>query len=353
MPSVELKGVSRHVCKEVDLRVNDGEFLVLLGPNGSGKTTLLTVIAGLAGHQGSVFFDGVCMDKVPASKRRVSYLPQDLVLFPHMTVRKNIGYGLKMRGDEDAAIQDRVQELVQLMHLDDLMARYPSQLSGGEKQRVAIARAIAPSPRVLLLDEPLSSLDLQTAKRLRTEIRRLHDLTGITSVYVTHNLEEAEELGDRVAVLHSGSVQQVGPPATVFCSPLNEYVADFIGSPNILDCDYCRPLGHGVVEVGCKELAIVVPHEGDSVKRIAFLPSDVYLSAGPLPGPRVNGFEGEVIDLQERRDLVRVSLLCGGNVLLAEVPKALSGEIELEKGGRVSVMLKLRRIRTYEDYRIG
>jgi len=348
MPTVELRAVSRHVCKEVDLEVADGEFLVLLGPNGSGKTTLLNVIAGLVSYRGSVFFDGVCMDKVPASRRRVSYLPQDLVLFPHMTVKENIGYGLRMRGDPPADTQCRVQELVQLMHLDGLVNRYPSQLSGGEKQRVALARAIAPSPRVLLLDEPLSSLDLQTAKRLRAEIRRLHDLTGITTVYVTHNLEEAEELGDRVAVLHSGTVQQVGPPTTVFCSPQNEYVADFIGSPNILECDYCHPLGHGVVEVGCKELAIVVPHDGNSVKRIAFLPSDVYLTATPPPGPHVNGFEGEIIRLQETRDLVRASLSCGGNVLLAEVPRAVCAELDLEEGKRVFVILKLRRIRTYE-----
>lgn len=348
MPSVELRAVGRHVCREVDLRVHDGEFLVLLGPNGSGKTTLLNIIAGLVGYRGSVFFDGVCVDRLPASRRRVSYLPQDLVLFPHMTVRDNIGYGLKMRGDRPAEIRARVQELLQLMHLGDLVDRYPSQLSGGEKQRVALARAIAPSPQVLLLDEPLSSLDLQTAKRLRAEIRRLHDLTGITTVYVTHNLEEAEELGDRVAVLHSGSVQQVGPPATVFCSPQNEYVADFIGSPNILDCDYCRPLGHGVVEVGCKDLAIVVPHEGNSVKKIAFLPSDVYLTASPPPGPHVNGFEGKVVGLTESRDLVRARLLCGGNVLLAEVPKMVCTELELSQGKQVFVILKLRRIRTYE-----
>jgi len=348
MPVVELKNINIRICQNASLRIENGEFLVLVGQNGSGKTTLLNVIAGLVDYQGSVFFDGVCMDKVPASKRRVSYLPQDLVLFPHLTVTQNIAYGLKTRGDKPHLVETRVKELLGMMHLEHLAGRYPKQLSGGEKQRVALARAIAPSPRVLLLDEPLSSLDLQTAKRMRGEIRRLHDMTGITTVYVTHNLEEAEELADRVAVLHNGRIQQTGPPEAVFCSPENDHVADFLGSPNVLTCDSCHPLGHGVAEVHCGDLSIIVPHEGNSIKRIAFLPSDIYLSVTRPPGAHVNGFEAEVMSLEDTRDPVRVTLLCHKKTLVAEVPKALCSEMELQPGKQAFVILKLRRIRTYE-----
>lgn len=321
----------------------------MLGPNGAGKTTVLSVIAGLTEYKGSVFFNGTCMDSVPADKRGVSYLPQNLVLFPHMDVAHNISYGLRARGWRPNEIEKRVAELLHLMHLEQLRDRYPKQLSGGERQRAALARALAPSPDILLLDEPLASVDVQTAKRLRGMIRELHDATGLTTVYVTHSLEEAEELGDRLAFLHDGSLCQVGPPNEVLFFPQNENLVQFIGTPNILECSECRAVGHGVAEVTCADLTVLVPHEGNSVKRISFLPSDVFLYTSKPPGPDFNRFLGEIVTVTHGRSIVHVGVAVGQTMLFSEMPPSLFEELDLSEGAQVHVILKLRRIRTYEQ----
>jgi len=348
VPTIELQSIDMHVCHGLDLVIEDKEFLVLLGPNGAGKTTVLSVIAGLAAYKGSVFFDGRCMDRVPPNRRGVSYLPQNLVLFPHMTVAGNIAYGLRARGWEAERVQRRVEELLHLMHLEQLRERHPKQLSGGERQRAALARALAPSPDILLLDEPLASVDLQTAKRVRGMIREVHGATGLTTVYVTHSLEEAEELGDRVAFLRDGSLQQVGPPREVFFYPRNEQVAEFIGTPNILECDECREVGHGVAEVSCGSMKILVPHEGSEVKRIAFLPSDTFLSTSRPPGPELNRFVGKVVSIVPGRTTVHSGVAVGETVVFSEISPSLCAELDLSEGVQVHLILKLRRIRTYE-----
>jgi len=263
MPSITLKNISKYVCQAVTLDIFDKELLVLLGANGAGKTTLVNIIAGLTDYGGSVFFDDVPVDKLPANKRGVGYLFQDLALFPHLDVAANIAYGLMSQQQPRERVDARVSELLQMMKIKHLLSRYPKHLSGGEKQRVALARALASSPKVLLLDEPLSSLDAQTAKYLRTELRQLQRELGITTIYVTHDLQEAEEMADRIAVLQNGHLEQTSKPEEVFFYPKNEKVSDFIGAPNILDCDYCRSLGKGVMEVGCGGLPIIVPHDGE------------------------------------------------------------------------------------------
>jgi len=199
-------------------------------------------------------------------------------LFPHLDVVANIAYGLNSRKWPQPQSEARVNELLDLMNIKHLASRYPRQLSGGEKQRVALARAIASSPRVLLLDEPLSSLDAQTAKYLRTELKQLQRRLGITAVYVTHDLMEAVEMGDRMAVIQNGRVEQVAEPEKVLFYPDSERVADFIGAPNILDCDYCRDLGKGIMEVGCGGLKLTVPHDGGHIRKVAILPRHIYVS---------------------------------------------------------------------------
>lgn len=349
MPHIRLQTVSAHICRNIDLTIEAGSFLVLLGPNGAGKTTLLTVIAGLLPYKGSVSFDGVAVDHLPPNKRGVSYLPQNLVLFPHLTVEQNVAYGLRAQKAPSAYAQDRVARLLRLMRLEQLTGRYPRHLSGGERQRVALARALAPSPSVLLLDEPLASLDVQTAKRMRREIRQLHDATGITTVYVTHNLEEAEELGDSVAFLHAGQLQQAGTLRHVYFHPESTEVSTFIGTPNILECSECRPLGHGVAEVACGGLTVIVPHDGSPITKIAFLPADVYLSPERPPGPDINRFLGRVTRVIPAQSLVEVRVECGGHEILAELPPSSFKEMSLREGQDVYLILKLRRIRTYEE----
>jgi ABC-type sugar transport system ATPase subunit len=349
MPTIELRNISKYVCCDVNLKIVDGELLVLLGQNGSGKTTLLNVIAGLTDYAGSVFFNGMVMDNVPSRKRQVGYLFQDLVLFPHLDVAANIAYGLSNDDKVSRMTENRLDELIRMMKIGHLLARYPKHLSGGEKQRVAFARAIAASPKVLLLDEPLSSLDTQTAKYLITELKQLQRKLGTTMVYVTHDLQEAEEIADRIAVLQNGHIEQVDRPEEVFFHPRSERVSEFIGAPNILQCDYCRNMGHGVMEVGCGGLPVIVPHDGETIKKIALLPRDIYVSDARPPGPGVNRFSGTITSIQTADDAVRIEVRVGGIGLLAEVPHNIFDRMNLAVGKEVFLILKLRRIRVYEN----
>lgn len=349
MPSIELKNICQYICRDVNLKIRDKELLVLLGPNGAGKTTLVNIIAGLTEYEGSVLFDGVAVDKLPPSKREAGYLFQDLLLFPHLDVAANIAYGLRAKKQPPDQVEAKIKGLLQMMKIEHLASRYPKQLSGGEKQRVALARALAPSPKVLLLDEPLSSLDVLTTKYLRTELRQLQQRLGITAVYVTHDLQEAEEMADRIAVLQDGRLEQVGKPEEVFFYPQNERVSDFIGAPNILDCDYCRRLGRGVMEVGCGGLVIIVPHDGNLVKRIAIFPHDIHISETRPPGPAVNRFKGTVTSINPTQEAVRIGLKAGAKELIARMPHHIFEDMKLAAGKEVFMILKLRRIRVYED----
>jgi ABC-type Fe3+/spermidine/putrescine transport system ATPase subunit len=349
MPSIELRNICQYICRDVNLKIRDKEVMVILGPNGAGKTTIANIIAGLTDYQGSVLFDGAAVDKLPANRREVGYLFQDLVLFPHLDVAANIAYGLNAKKQTPQQVESRVKKLLKMMKIEHLASRYPKHLSGGEKQRVALARALAPSPKVLLLDEPLSSLDVPTAKYLRTELKQLQQRLGITTAYVTHDLQEAEEMADRIAVIQNGCLEQVDRPERVFFYPKNEKVSDFIGAPNILDCDYCRSLGRGVMEVGCGGLTIIVPHDGESVHRIAFLPTDIHISETHPPGPEVNRFRALITSIKPTDETVRISLKAGTNNLLAGIPHHIFEEMDLAVGKGVFLILKLRRIRVYED----
>jgi ABC-type Fe3+/spermidine/putrescine transport system ATPase subunit len=349
MLSIELKNISKYICQDVNLEILGKELLVLLGPNGAGKTTLLNIIAGFTDYEGSVLFNGSVVDKVPASKRGIGYLFQDLVLFPHLDVASNIAYGLVTHKQPHNLVENRVNELLTMMKITHLLSRYPNQLSGGEKQRVALARALALSPGVLLLDEPLSSLDMQTNKYLRTELKQLQKKLGITTVYVTHNIEEAEEMADRIAIIESGRIEQVGRPEEVFFYPKNGKVADFIGAPNILDCDYSKSLGQGIMEVGCGGLSVIVPHDGESVHRIALFPRDIYISESKPPGPEVNRFKGTIKDISFSDNAARIKLKAGENSLTSEVPYHIFEDMDLSTGKEIFLILKLRRIKVYEN----
>jgi len=349
MPSITLKNVSKYVCQDVNLEILDRELLVLLGSNGAGKTTLINIIAGLTDYKGSVLFDGVPVDKLPTNKREVGYLFQGLVLFPHLDVAANIAYGLSARKQPQHQIEARVNELLRLMNIKHLASRYPKQLSGGERQRVALARAIASSPKVLLLDEPLSSLDAQTAKYLRTELKQLQRRLGITAIYVTHDLMEAVDMADRMAIIQNGRVEQVSEPERVLFYPEGEMVSDFIGAPNILGCDSCHSLGQGIMEVGCGGLKLIVPHDGNTVHRVAILPRHIYVSETKPPGQGVNGFEGTITDIKYTSSAVRIGIEVGKTNLMAEIPHHIFEEMDLAVGKEVFLILRLRRIRVYES----
>ncbi len=224
----------------VSLEIESGELIALLGPSGSGKTTLLRIIAGLEfADSGSVLLDGASPQHQEIKERHVGFVFQHYALFRHMTVFENVAFGLRVRPREtrpsDEAIRRKVMGLLQLVHLDTFHDRYPSQLSGGQRQRAALARALAVEPKVLLLDEPFGALDAKVRKELRRWMRRLHDDIQITSIFVTHDQEEAMEVADRVVVMSNGRIEQVGTPAEVYHHPANAFVYDFLGNYNEFD----------------------------------------------------------------------------------------------------------------------
>jgi sulfate/thiosulfate transport system ATP-binding protein len=222
---------------DVNLKVNDGELVALLGPSGSGKTTLLRIIAGLEyADSGSVLIGGVEANQMHVKERNVGFVFQHYALFKHMTVFDNVAFGLRVRPKEHrpskSEISDRVMALLKLVHLDKFYDRYPSQLSGGQRQRVALARSLAVEPKLLLLDEPFGALDAKVRKELRRWLRRLHDDIHITSIFVTHDQEEAMEVSDRVVVMNHGKIEQVGTPEEVYHHPSNGFIYDFLGNYN-------------------------------------------------------------------------------------------------------------------------
>lgn len=230
----------------VDLKIADGELLALLGPSGSGKTTLLRIIAGLDWPDaGEVRFDGENALTRGAGERHVGFVFQHYALFRHMTVFENVAFGLRVQPrairKDEAGIRARVKELLDLVQLDWLANRYPSQLSGGQRQRIALARALAIQPRILLLDEPFGALDAKVRKELREWLRRLHDEVPVTTVFVTHDQEEAMEVADEIVVINEGRVEQVGTPDELYDSPANDFVMGFLGEVTSLNGVLLRP----------------------------------------------------------------------------------------------------------------
>ncbi|MFD9944223.1 ABC transporter ATP-binding protein [Nonomuraea sp. NPDC059023] len=255
----------------VSVHVEQGEMLALLGPSGCGKTTLLRCIAGLtAFDSGRLTIGGADMSGVPVRKRPIGMVFQSYALFPNLTVRGNVAFPLTVRKEERRRTQERVDEMLALVGLDQLGDRLPNQLSGGQQQRVALARALSPGPEVLLLDEPLSALDAQVRTRLRDEVRRIQHQVGITTVFVTHDQAEALAISDRVAVMNAGDIEQCGPPAEIYTAPSTRFAAGFVGNRNTLELSAVD----GRVRAGG---AFDVPAPSERVLAM-FRPEDVELS---------------------------------------------------------------------------
>ena len=240
--AVELAGVSKRydgtvAVEDVDLRIREGEFFTLVGPSGCGKTTTLRLIAGFEDPtEGRIRFGGRDVSGVPPEERNVGVVFQNYALFPHMTVGENVGYGLRFSEPPGGVSrEERVRELLELVDLPGTADRDPESLSGGQQQRVAMARALAPGPDLLLLDEPMSALDARLRERLRLQVREIQRELGITTVYVTHDQEEALSVSDRVAVMRGGTPEQVAPPRSVYRRPASRFVAEFVGDNNVFD----------------------------------------------------------------------------------------------------------------------
>src|SRR5437588_1384519 len=272
------------VLDDVSFDVAEGESLVLLGASGSGKTTILRIIAGLERPDtGRVILHGKDVTDLPARERGVGVIFQAYALFPRMTVEKNIGYGLKIRRQPRKERRETVNRLLKLVQLEEHRKKYPWQLSGGQQQRVAIARSLAYKPQVLLFDEPFGALDAQTRVHLRREIHALLKQVKVPAIFITHDQEEALELGDRIAVINAGRIEQIGTPDEVYNKPETEYVATFLGAANLL----LGVVTRGAVEIG----AATIPAEEETLRfregqavKLVFRPEDVHLSPrGTMP----------------------------------------------------------------------
>ena len=280
--SIEVRNLSKQfgtfaALRDVSLEVHSGELLALLGPSGSGKTTLLRVIAGLdVADAGQVLFQGEDATDQHVRERQVGFVFQHYALFRNMTIFENVAFGLRVRPKDvrppDAEIRDRVHELLKLVQLDWLAERYPHQLSGGQRQRIALARALAVEPKVLLLDEPFGALDAKVRKELRSWLRRLHDDMHITSVFVTHDQEEALEVADRVVVMNEGRIEQIGTPDEVYENPASPFVYEFLGNVNLFHSRLHRGRAWiGGIEVDAPEHA-----EAEELAAVAYVrPHDI------------------------------------------------------------------------------
>lgn len=280
--SIEIKNISKRfgefvALDDVNVTINTGELLALLGPSGCGKTTLLRIIAGLeVADGGSIVFYGEDATDTHVRERQVGFVFQHYALFRHMTVFDNVAFGLRVRPrrtrPSDSAIRKKVHELLQLVQLDWLADRYPAQLSGGQRQRIALARALAVEPKVMLLDEPFGALDTKVRKELRRWLRRLHDDMHITSVFVTHDQEEALEVADRVVVLNHGKVEQIGSPDEVYDKPATPFVYQFLGNVNLF---HSRVHG-GWANIGDLKLEVPEHHDASDAPAIAYVrPHDI------------------------------------------------------------------------------
>src|SRR5215210_5272264 len=292
----------------ISISLEEGEFLSLLGPSGCGKTTALRLVAGFdRPNSGRIVVAGRDMTRVPPNKRDMGMVFQAYSLFPNMSAARNVEYGLKIRGAAREERQAKVAELLELVGLGHAGDRYPHQLSGGMQQRVALARALAIEPRVLLLDEPLSALDAKVRVQLREEIRRIQTQLGITTIYVTHDQEEALSISDHVAVMYSGRIEQVGTPAEMYGAPATPFVAEFIGTMNRLEATVA---GDGVVHYAGRQVAVDAARGRVPGERVLVLVRPEVLEVAPVEngGEPAGGLAGEVVSHTFLGSLTRVEV---------------------------------------------
>jgi putative spermidine/putrescine transport system ATP-binding protein len=304
-----------------DLRVSDGEFLTLLGPSGCGKTTLLRIIAGLVDPtSGRLSIDGENVTALAPQKRGIGVVFQDYALFPHMTVRENIGFGLKERRYSRAAIDARVEELLNLIKLPTIADRFPAEVSGGQQQRVAFARAIAHPPRILLMDEPLGALDLKLRESMQRELRHLTRQIGITTVYVTHDQSEAMYLSDQIAVMSNGRIEQIGSSRDIYERPTSRFVAEFVGQINLLPADFVARDGvFSVMRAAGADLR--VRNEDRPVERggyIAVRPHKISIASNGQSVVGRNSLQGRVVSQVFNGNIVHVQVDVGHSIIHVE-----------------------------------
>ena len=328
-------------CDHIHLDINEGEFFTLLGPSGCGKSTLLRMIAGFNYiDDGSIYFNDTKINNIPAAKRNNGMVFQNYAIFPHLTVEANVEYGLKARKIRGEELKRRSMDAMKMMQIEKLKDRMPSQLSGGQQQRVALARAIVITPNVLLMDEPLSNLDAKLRVTMRTGIRKIQKQLNITTIYVTHDQEEALSISDRIAIIHDGKVEQVGKPRDIYVNPDNMFVANFIGTSSFIDAD----ADHGVVRVlGNKEIKLDINPDYKGKVKLALRPEYASIEQsgrGEIEGTiTMTTFLGDFMNYEIKLD----------NGQLVEVNEYLDKAIQHRRiGDNVSLKLNENRINAFD-----
>jgi sulfate/thiosulfate transport system ATP-binding protein len=356
--SIQIKNISKSfgsfkALDHINIDIQTGELIALLGPSGSGKTSLLRIIAGLeAADQGAILFGNEDMTNINTKEWKVGFVFQHYALFRHMNVFENVAYGLKVRPRKirpsKKEIEEKVNELLRLVKLEAFENRYPSQLSGGQRQRVALARALAVEPKVLLLDEPFGALDAKVRKDLRRWLRRLHDDFHITSIFVTHDQEEALDVADRIVVMNEGKIEQIGSPEEVYDYPNSPFVYDFLGNVNLFKGRLHKgKLQHGHFEMDAPEFA-----EMEDTTAVGYVrPHDVNIER---EGRRKEAVRAKIVHIHIAGPIVHLELKRNdtGEFLEAELTKERYRSLKLKTGEEVFVKPKQLRVFIPEDYSI-
>ena len=304
------KNLGEFFLNNVTLEIGKGEYFVVLGPTGAGKTILLEAIAGIySPDRGKILMDGRDITNIPPRRRNISMVYQDYMLFPHLTVEKNISFGLKLKKITTKEIKKKIDGISRMLNVRHLFHRFPGTLSGGEKQRIAIARAVVTEPKALLLDEPLSALDAQTREGLRNELKKIHSITGITIIHVTHNFEEVFSLGDSVAVMNEGKIIQVGNPDDVFRRPNCEFIANFVGVENLFKGRSTVNNGTSDITINGIKIVSTACNSGDSV--VSIRPEDILVSRNKIESSARNSFSGKITGVIDKGAIIKIVADCG------------------------------------------
>ncbi len=326
--------------KNINLQINNGEYFVILGPTGAGKTLLLETIAGFHyPDEGEIWINGENVTYFPPEKRGIGFVYQDYMLFPHMTVEENVEFGLKTRNIPNAERKKVVDEIIELLGLSHLRRRLPNTLSGGERQKTALARALAIKPKILLLDEPLSALDVNTQKRLREELKNLHKKLKITILHVTHNHFEAYSLAEKIAIMKDGTIIQAGSPEEVFRKPKDNFVARFVGFENLFEGKVIR-IHEGIALIDINGVKIEAVSSKTGKCTVGIRPDDIIVSKNPLKSSMRNILKGEISEYIDMGSLVNLIIKARNLHFIALITKRSFAEMKLHKKQKVYIAFK-------------
>lgn len=326
--------------KNINLEVKNREYFVILGPTGAGKTLLLETIVGFySPDSGEIWINGENITNFPPEKRKIGFVYQDYMLFPHMTVKENVAFGLNMHSIPPVERKKAINDVLELTGLTHLRDRFPNTLSGGEQQKTALARALVIKPKILLLDEPLSALDVNTQKKLRNKLKKLHEELKITTVHVTHNQVEALILADHLAIMKAGTIIQTGSPEQVFHKPRNDFVARFVGFENLFEGKILENRG-GVAKIDTGGVTVEAVTEKVENCLVGVRPDDIIVSEHPFKSSIRNTLKGNLIDLVDMGSLVSLIVNVNNASFVALITKRSFLEMKLKKGSEVYLSFK-------------